>query len=158
MRTLGLAALVAFGLDQLSKLVVLHWMNLKEIRAIDVLPPVLNFRMGWNHGVNFGLFGSDNDLLRWILIALALGICVGVIVWVRREGGGPRVEISAGLLVGGALANVLDRVIYGAVADFLNLSCCGVRNPFTFNLADVAIFAGAIGLVLFTGKTGKNPT
>lgn len=158
MRTLGLAALVAFGIDQLSKLIVVHWMNLKEIRALDVLPPVLNFRMGWNHGVNFGLFGSDSELMRWILIALALGICVGVAVWIRREGGGPRVEISAGLLIGGALANVLDRVIYGAVADFLNMSCCGIRNPFTFNLADVAIFAGAIGLVLFTGKTGKNPT
>jgi signal peptidase II len=157
MRALGLAALGAFGIDQLSKLVVVHWMNLKEIRAMDILPPVLNFRMGWNHGVNFGLFGSDSEAMRWILIALALGICAGVLVWIRREGGGRRVEISAGLLIGGALANVLDRVIYGAVADFLNMSCCGIRNPFTFNLADVAIFAGALGLVLFTGKTDKNP-
>ena len=57
-----------------------------------------------------------------------------------------------GLLIGGALANVLDRVIYGYVLDFLNMSCCGINNPFVFNLADVFIFAGAIGLVLFEGK------
>ena len=60
--------------------------------------------------------------------------------------------MPAGLLIGGALGNVVDRVLYGAVADFLNMSCCGIENPFAFNVADVAIFAGAIGLVLFTGK------
>jgi signal peptidase II len=157
MRLLVLSAALAFAIDQVSKLVVVHWLNLKEIRAIDVLPPLLNFRMGWNRGVNFGLFGSDSDAMRWILIALALAICAGVVIWVRREGGGARVFVSAGVLVGGALANVLDRILYGAVADFLNMSCCGIRNPFTFNLADVAIFAGALGLVLFTGKSDKNP-
>ncbi|WP_424972553.1 signal peptidase II [Dinoroseobacter sp. S76] len=158
MRALILSAVAACALDQLSKLIVVHWMNLKEIRAIDVLPPILNFRMGWNQGVNFGLFGSDSDLMRWVLIALALGICVAVVIWVRREGGGRAAEISAGLLVGGAIANVIDRVIYGAVADFLNMSCCGIRNPFTFNLADVTIFAGALGLVIFAGKSEKNPS
>lgn len=157
MRALVFSAVIVFAVDQLSKLIVVHWLNLKEIRALDVLPPLLNFRMGWNRGVNFGLFGSDSDVMRWGLIALALIICTAVFVWVRREQGGLRVDISAGLLIGGALANVLDRVIYGAVADFLNMSCCGIHNPFTFNLADVAIFAGALGLVLFTGKTDKNP-
>lgn len=158
MRALLVSAGLAFAVDQLSKLIVVHWLNLKEIRGLDVLPPLLNFRMGWNRGVNFGLFGSDSDVMRWGLIILALIICAAVFVWVRREAGGLRVDISAGLLIGGALANVLDRVIYGAVADFLNMSCCGIHNPFTFNLADVAIFAGALGLVLFTGKTDKNPT
>ncbi|WP_424968150.1 MULTISPECIES: signal peptidase II [unclassified Dinoroseobacter] len=158
MRALILSAVTACGIDQLSKLIVVHWMNLKEIRAIDVLPPILNFRMGWNQGVNFGLFGSESDVMRWALIALALGICVAVILWLRREGGGLAAEISAGLLVGGAIANVIDRVIYGAVADFLNMSCCGLNNPFTFNLADVAIFAGAVGLVFFAGKPDKNPS
>ncbi len=67
--------------------------------------------------------------------------------------------ISAGLLVGGALGNVIDRVIYGAVADFLNMSCCGIENPYSFNIADIAIFAGALGLVLFMGKpTPSAPT
>jgi signal peptidase II len=64
--------------------------------------------------------------------------------------------VSAGLLIGGALGNVVDRVLYGAVADFLNMSCCGIDNPFAFNVADVAIFVGAIGLVLFAGR-GNSP-
>jgi signal peptidase II len=54
--------------------------------------------------------------------------------------------------VGGALGNALDRVLYGAVADFLNMSCCGIRNPYAFNLADVFIFAGAAGLIWLDGS------
>ncbi len=68
-----------------------------------------------------------------------------------RSGRGPLVQLSAGLLVGGALGNVVDRLAYGAVADFLNMSCCGIENPYAFNVADIAIFAGAAGLVLFAG-------
>jgi signal peptidase II len=60
-------------------------------------------------------------------------------------------RLSAGVLIGGALGNVVDRVAYGAVADFLNMSCCGFENPYAFNVADIAIFAGAIGIVLFAG-------
>ena len=64
----------------------------------------------------------------------------------------PLARISAGLLIGGALGNVVDRLAYGAVADFLNMSCCGFSNPYAYNVADIAIFAGAIGLILFTGE------
>ena len=56
------------------------------------------------------------------------------------------------MLIGGALGNVIDRIVYGAVADFLNMSCCGFDNPFAFNVADIAIFIGAFGLILFTGE------
>jgi signal peptidase II len=76
-------------------------------------------------------------------------------LWIRREGAGRWAQISAGLLVGGALGNVIDRIVYGAVADFLNMSCCGIENPYAFNVADIAIFAGAIGLILFTGGDEK---
>ena len=72
---------------------------------------------------------------------------------------------SAGLLIGGALANVFDRLLYGFVLDFLNMSCCGFVNPFVFNVADIFIFGGAIGLVFFgqentpaKKKTGKKGT
>jgi signal peptidase II len=129
-----------------------HLLRLDTRLAIDVLPPFLNFRMAWNRGVNFGLFAHDADVMRWVLIALALAISVWVWMWVRREAPGAMVRISAGLLIGGALGNVIDRVIYGAVADFLNMSCCGFHNPFSFNLADVAIFVGAFGLVVFSGR------
>jgi len=146
------AALVVLGLDQASKWLVVQWFDLKTIGGIEVLPPFLNFRMAWNEGVNFGLFSSNSDLARWLLIAVAVAIATWVILWVRREKTGRTGLIAAGLLVGGAAGNVLDRLIYGAVADFLNMSCCGIDNPFAFNVADISIFAGAVGLILFTGQ------
>ena len=69
MRLLGLTALLVFALDQLSKWAVVHWLNLKMVGAIDVLPPLLNFRMGWNRGINFGLFGDSPEFARYLLIA-----------------------------------------------------------------------------------------
>ena len=143
-----------FVLDQITKWIIVHAMNLIQLGSIDVLPPYLNLRMAWNQGINFGLFAGDSDHARWILIAIALMISAWVVWWIRREGGGVMVMISAGLLVGGALGNVVDRVIYGAVADFLNMSCCGIENPYAFNVADISIFVGAIGLILFSGKSG----
>ncbi|MBC7141303.1 MAG: signal peptidase II, partial [Rhodobacteraceae bacterium] len=103
-------------------------------------------------GINFGLFSSNADLARWFLIAMALVISLWVWRWVRREPHSRIVKLSAGFLIGGALGNVLDRLLYGAVADFLNMSVPGLDNPYSFNVADIAIFAGAIGLVLFTGR------
>ena len=152
---LAVTAIVVFVVDQLSKYLVVHVMDLQTVRAIDVFPPFLNFRMGWNRGVNFGLFAGDSDIMRWALVALALVIVVWVYIWVRKEGPDPRARISAGLLIGGALGNVIDRLWYGAVADFLNMSCCGFDNPYTFNVADIAIFAGAIGLIMFAGAPKK---
>ena len=157
MRALGFAALATFALDQASKWLVVQHLNLADRGELDVLPPLLNLRMAWNEGVNFGLFSNSGDIMRWVLIAVALIISGWVVWWVRKEGAGRLAMVSAGLLVGGALGNVIDRVIYGAVADFLNMSCCGIENPYSFNVADVAIFAGALGLVLFMGKP-KPPT
>ena len=65
--------------------------------------------------------------------------------------------VGAGAIIGGALGNVWDRLQYGAVADFINMSCCGIRNPFAFNLADAAIFGGAALLVLFGRAGGGRP-
>ncbi|PJF08619.1 signal peptidase II [Pseudorhodobacter sp. MZDSW-24AT] len=155
MRTAALTAIVTFVLDQVSKLAVVQGLNLIERGVIEVVPPFLVFRMAWNRGINFGLLANDADLVRWGLVVVSLAISAWVWVWVRRENPGRWAQISAGLLVGGALGNVIDRVIYGAVADFLNMSCCGVENPYAFNVADIAIFAGAAGLVLFTGGGTK---
>ncbi len=155
MRSLYLTAIATFGVDQVSKLAVVHGLNLIERGEIDVLPPVLVFRMAWNYGVNFGLLSHGSDIARWGLIAVAVVISIWVFLWIRREKANPRAQISAGLLIGGALGNVIDRIVYGAVADFLNMSCCGIENPYAFNVADIAIFAGALGLVIFTGSPAK---
>ncbi len=155
MRLLVLSATIAFLIDQASKYVVIHLWELARIRSIDVLPPWLNFRYGENRGINFGLFGEGGDTSRWVLIGLAVVICVAVLIWVRRGSFGVKEHVSAGLLIGGALANVLDRVLYGYVLDFLNNSLPGWENPFVYNIADVFIFAGAIGLILFADE-GKS--
>ncbi|HMS96945.1 MAG TPA: signal peptidase II [Tabrizicola sp.] len=153
MRLFWITAAVAFGLDQLSKYGVLYGLDLLRLGELDVLPPYLVFRMQWNYGINFGLLSGQSDLTRWLLIVLALAISAWVIWWMRREKGNYKALIAGGLLLGGALGNVIDRFVFGAVADFLNMSCCGIENPFAFNVADVAIFAGAFGLVLFAGGT-----
>jgi signal peptidase II len=152
MRLATATALATFGIDQVSKLAIVHGMNLIERGSIDVFPPYLVFRMAWNRGINFGLLAGDTDLTRWILIAVALAISAWVWVWVRKDGPSRAAQISAGLLIGGAIGNVIDRIAYGAVADFLNMSCCGFENPYAFNVADIAIFVGAAGLVVFAGK------
>lgn len=151
MKLLWISAAIAFVLDQVSKYLVIHVLGVSQFRPIDVLPPVLNFRYGENRGINFGLLGDDTSV--WALIAVALVICAGVVWWMRKHPQPPLAHASAGLLIGGALANVLDRLIYGYVLDFLNMSCCGIDNPFVFNVADIFIFAGAIGLVFF-GQEG----
>jgi signal peptidase II len=154
MRIIFWAGFAAFAIDQISKYVVIHMMELARIRSIDVLPPLLNFRYGENRGINFGLFGGGSEASRIILITLALVICIAVLFWARKNAQTALTQISAGLLVGGALANVVDRLIYGYVLDFLNMSCCGINNPFVFNIADIFIFAGALGLIFFTEGDG----
>ena len=141
-----------FLVDQATKYVVVHWLDLINKLAIDVLPPMLNFRMAWNRGVNFGLFANDAAIMRWVLIALAFAITAFVLYWMARDKPPAQAQMAAGLLVGGALGKVIDRILFGAVAAFLNMSCCGLSNPFAFNVADIAIFVGAFGLVLLPHK------
>lgn len=149
MRVIALFAALSLLIDQGSKFYMLNVLDLANRGWVEVFPPFLNFQMAWNRGVNFGLFGSDGTAMRWVLIVLALGISAWVARWVLKNNA-PRLGlISAGLLVGGALGNVIDRVVYGAVVDFLNMSCCGIQNPYSFNIADVFVFGGAFGLVLF---------
>lgn len=156
MRAVWISAAAALIADQASKLAMLHVLDLPTRGVVEVLPPLLTFRMGWNTGINFGLFSEGGEAARWVMIALALAISALVLRWVREPGASRLARISGGLLIGGALGNVIDRIAYGAVVDFLNMSCCGIDNPFVFNIADVAIFAGAIGLALFTGGERKS--
>lgn len=150
-------ALIILALDQLTKWIVVQALNLGEVLSIDVIDPWLNLRMAWNQGVNFGLFSSDVEVMRWVLIAVAVVICAWVAVWLVRARPGKLAQVAAGLLIGGALGNVIDRLAYGAVADFLNMSLPGWRNPYSFNVADIAIFAGALGLVFQPGPPSSGP-
>jgi signal peptidase II len=142
--TLAVAA-VCFAFDRATKWGVVEVLDLRSRGIVPVAPPWIHLMMAWNTGANFGL-GAGLGKMFWI--ALALAISAGLLIWSLRLGD-MRQRLCVGLLVGGALGNALDRWIYGAVADFLNVTCCGLRNPYAFNPADIFIFAGAIGLVLF---------
>ena len=144
-----------FLIDQATKYYVVHWLGLinDPDGRITVWPPFIEFRMAWNRGVNFGLFADFE--MRWVLIGVAFVISAAVIWWLSRVGGTKWVYISGGFLIGGAMGNVIDRLLYGAVADFLNMSCCGINNPYAFNVADIAIFAGAIGLAFLADDKKK---
>ena len=135
-----------FAFDQATKALVLYGLDLWERGRIDVLTPWLVFQMAWNEGINFGLF-AGGEVTRWVLVVLAVSVSGWVLWWLRADDR-PQAMVAGGLLVGGALGNVVDRLIYGAVADFLNMSCCGIENPYVFNVADIAIFLGALGLAL----------
>ena len=155
MKTVFWAGFWVFLADQASKYYVVHWLGLinDPDDRIQVWSPFLEFRMAWNRGVNFGI-GAGSDM-RWVLIAVAVAISIGILIWLRKIGGTRNLHIAAGIMIGGALGNVVDRLIYGAVADFLNMSCCGIDNPFAFNVADVAIFVGAVGLAFLSEE--KSP-
>ena len=145
---------LTFALDQITKIIVVFWMELISKGQINIWPGFIHFHMAWNTGINFGLFADQGELMRWLLIAVALAVCGFVGYWMRREQK-PIALIAAGLVIGGALGNSLDRILYGSVADFLNVTCCGIRNPYAFNVADIAIFVGLFGLVIFATDQQK---
>lgn len=146
---MGGTALAVLALDRLTKWVVVEVMDLAHLGRIEVWPPYLNFVMAWNRGINFGIGAGGPEAMRWVLTGLALVISAALVIWVRRRalraGTAAAMPLAwgAGMIVGGAMGNVVDRLIYGEVADFLNMSCCGIANPYAFNVADMAIVAGA---------------
>lgn len=145
MLRMGVSALLAFGLDQLSKVVILRWLDLASVHTIQVWPPYLKLVMAWNTGINFGFLSSYDA--HWLLVAFSIAVALGLTAWMRNKRGW-MLPLAAGAVVGGALGNALDRAMYGAVVDFLNMSCCTINNPYSFNLADVFIACGAVFIAI----------
>ena len=135
-------------LDQSSKWFVVFYLDLEQKLYLNLNNQFMNFYMAWNKGINFGLFEGDSTVQAYILTAISIIISTVFFVWLRNS---TRflIQILASSVIGGALGNAIDRLLYGAVADFINVTCCGIRNPYSFNLADVFIFVGLIGLLLF---------
>ena len=138
-------ALVVLVLDQLSKLWVLQGLRLEERGTIEVLP-VFSLTMVWNRGVSFGLLRAEEDLARWGLAAFSAVVAILLIVWARRVRR-PLLAAALGLVIGGAIGNLIDRVRFGAVADFIDVSGLGFF-PWVFNIADSGISIGVLLLVL----------
>jgi signal peptidase II len=128
-------------LDQLSKLAILLLLD----HAVAVTP-FLNLVLVWNRGVSFGMFASAGALMPWLLSGLALAVVVALGLWLRRVEH-PLAGSALGLIIGGALGNVIDRVRFGAVVDFLDFHALGHHWP-AFNVADSAICVGAALLLV----------
>jgi len=131
--------------DQLTKAWIVSLLEPPRQRTLDLLPPVVNVRIAWNTGINFGLGHGLGESARWALVALA-AVCATVALGYARRVNGHLPAIGLGLFAGGALGNAIDRIRWGAVVDFLNVTCCGLYNPWSFNVADAGIF---VGLAIF---------
>ena len=148
---LGLAALVLV-LDQASKEFVLHAPVLQDGGSITLVPGVLNAVFTWNLGITFGMFRYS---FAWIvLIPIALAVIVALVVWLAKADH-VRVSCAVGAILGGAVGNVIDRIRYGKVVDFLHLHL-GAFDPFPyiFNVGDSAIVLGVAMLLLDMALSG----
>jgi lipoprotein signal peptidase len=139
------AALVVLAADQASKWWILDVIRLPDLGQV-VLLPVLNLTMVWNSGVTFGLLTGFGEWSYLLLAAVALGVVAALGVWLRRAES-RLVAIALGAIVGGALSNVVDRLRFGAVVDFIHAHVGG-WSWYVFNLADAAIVCGVAALVL----------
>jgi signal peptidase II len=141
-------ALIVCAIDQASKLWLLNVFDLAN-RGIVHITSFLDFVLTWNTGISYGLFPQESDLGRYVLLALKIAAVLVLWVWLARA----ELKLTAlalGLIIGGAIGNGIDRVLYGAVADFVLFHVTTKSFNFVwyvFNLADVAIVAGVIGLM-----------
>jgi len=140
---LALAILIA---DQVTKWIVIGPLDLQRVQQI-VLLPIFNLTWVQNFGISLGLAQAQNDTQRWLLVAMTGVIAAVVAWWIRREAkSGDR--LALGLVLGGALGNIVDRIRLGYVVDFLDLHFGEVRPFYVFNVADAAISIGVLILLL----------
>lgn len=146
MRRALLLALLVIVLDQASK-----WLILEVVMQPPRVVPLtgfFNLVLTYNTGVSFGLLGGQRDWQPWLLSGLALIIVAALLLWLRRQER-PLPALAVGLIAGGAIGNVIDRLLHRAVVDFLDLHVAGWHWP-AFNIADSAITIG-VALLLLDG-------
>jgi len=137
-------ALVIVVADQAVKYWILEVLRLSEGQTIAVLGP-LHLTGVWNPGVSFGFLQAQHDLVRWLLAAFSIVVAGVLALWVRSTER-PLFAVAVGLVIGGAVGNVIDRIRFGAVEDFVDLS--RAYFPWVFNVADSAISIGICLLLL----------
>ena len=155
------AAVVACALDQASKLYLMFVYGLPQRSPIR-LGPFFDFVFVRNKGISYGLFQTEGPLGQWVLLGIKIAAVVALTVWLTRTRD-RLTALSLGLIIGGAIGNAIDRLAYGWVFDFVyfHVRTAGFRfDWYVFNLADVAIVAGVIGLLyesLFGDRAAKAP-
>jgi signal peptidase II len=146
-------ALVAITLaaDQVSKQLLLGYL-LQAGAIVTVIDGFFRLVVVWNRGVSFGLLGGDQALPPWVLSGVAIAVCIGLFVWLRRNDR-RLTGWGIGLVMGGAIGNVIDRARWGAVFDFADFHIGRWHWP-AFNIADAAIVVG-VGLMLIDSLLGE---
>ena len=140
-------ALIVFALDQLMKWLVTHPLGIDQIGDQLVLLPMFNFTYTENQGISLGLLNATNPVGRWMLVGLTSLIAIGVAYWIGRERS--RIDqVALGMVLGGALGNILDRVRFGYVVDFADLHFGDFRPFLVFNVGDAAISIAVVILLL----------
>jgi len=140
-----ITALLALAADQLNK----YWMiEIYEIgsRGRVAVTSYLDLVMLWNPGISFGQFPQYGDLGRYFLIGFSVIAVIAMSIWLAYAHS-RLIAASIGLIVGGALGNLIDRIVHGAVADFFSFHYAGYYW-YVFNIADVAITLGVLGLLI----------
>jgi len=147
-RSLGfIVALAVFGLDQLVKWLVTGPLGVNHVGDQLYLLPFFQFTYTQNNGISLGLLNATTETGRWMLVALTSAIAIGVAVWMGRET--KRLDQAAlGMVLGGALGNILDRTLHGYVVDFADLHFGSWRPFLIFNVGDAAISIAVVILLL----------
>ncbi|MEO6247531.1 MAG: signal peptidase II [Sphingomicrobium sp.] len=142
-----LVAGLTFIIDQLSKWAVTGPLGLTVEGDQRYLLPIFNLTRTHNLGISLGLFRADSDAARWVLVAVTAAIALAMLVWIIRE---PRHgdRLALGLVLGGAVGNILDRIRHGYVVDFADLHFGAFRPFLVFNIADAAISIGVVILLV----------
>jgi signal peptidase II len=155
---IGVAALTLI-LDQAHKAWMLYVYDIGS-KGVVTLTPFFDLILVWNQGVSYGMLTQRSDLGRWALILFAFAAAIFLVFWLARATS-TIAAAGIGLIIGGALGNAIDRILYGAVADFFSFHAFGYEW-YIFNIADIAIVAGVVGLLyesFFGGhKKVSNPS
>jgi signal peptidase II len=155
-RRLGFTiAAVVFAADQLVKWLMVGPLQLQGVRQI-VLLPIFNLSWTENNGISLGLLNAETEIGRWMLVAVTGAIAIGVAIWLGREKQKGD-QIALGMVLGGALGNILDRIRFGYVIDFADLHFGDFRPFLVFNVADAAISIGVVILLLRAFLTRERP-
>ena len=146
-----------FLFDQLTKWIVTGPLRLEQVGQIEIIS---FFRLTFtrNYGISGGFLHASNDMIRWALVAMTSAIAIGVAIWIGREKERAD-QLALGLVLGGALGNILDRARIGYVVDFADLHFGDFRPFLIFNVGDAAISIGVVILLLraFLLKKDERP-
>lgn len=144
---LGLiVAIATFVIDQAVKWLVTGPLGIDYLGAYRTVLPVFDLRFVQNIGVSLGMLRAETDMMRWLLVAFTGGIAIAVAIWMTREPKRPD-QAALGLVLGGALGNIVDRIRFGYVVDFADLHFGEWRPFLVFNVADAAITFGVLILL-----------